>query len=215
MQHRAAAPPVAERTSTSTTDLLGISRDSVAHCWGVTGNPLPPPNHPAASPLRRVEAAAARVRLPDPPAALRAKLDAAFEPWAAERRGPNIVQRLVASLTFDGFANSAVAGARGGSATDRQLLFGTDIADVAFHVLPGHAGTMVLDGQVLLVDEEAETDADVALISIDGDGFALATVRTDEVGQFRIEGVTAGSYRLSIDLGACQIDIGPFEVTTS
>lgn len=162
----------------------------------------------------RFEAAAVRVRLPDPPALNRAKLIAAFDIWAADRRGPSVVQRLVASLTFDGFAGPAVAGARGGATgTDRQLLFGTDLADVAFHVLPGNAGTMVLDGQVLLLDDEADADADVALLAIDG-GDAAAIVATDAEGQFRFEGVAAGSYLLRIDLASVQLDVGPFEVTT-
>jgi hypothetical protein len=166
-------------------------------------------------PFARFEAAAARVRLPDPPAANRAKLIAAFDIWADDRRGPNLVERLVASLTFDGFAAPATAGARGGAnGTDRQLLFGTDIADVAFHILPGTAGTMVLDGQVLLLDDNADADADVTLLAIDGDGDASAIVATDAEGQFRLEGVAAGSYVLRIDLGAVQLDVGPFEVSS-
>jgi len=139
----------------------------------------------------------------------------AFDAWAAERRGPNLVQRLVASLTFDGFAGPAVAGARGGATgTDRQLLFGTDVADVAFHILPGKAGTMVLDGQVLLVDDEADADADVALVAVDDGGEVSAVVATDVEGQFRLEGIAAGSYVLRIDLGNVQLDVGPFEVTS-
>jgi hypothetical protein len=140
-----------------------------------------------------------------------------FDAWAAERRGPNLVQRFVASLTFDGFAGPAVAGARGGATgTDRQLLFGTDVADVAFHILRGTAGTMVLDGQVLLVDDTADADADVALFAVDGDGDgdSVAVVSTDAEGQFRFERVAAGSYTLRIDLGAVQLDVGPFEVST-
>jgi hypothetical protein len=139
----------------------------------------------------------------------------AFDIWAADRCGPNLVQRLVASLTFDGFAGPAVAGARGGATgTDRQLLFGTDLADVAFHVLPGSAGTMVLDGQVLLLDADADADADVALIAVDGDGDATAVVATDAEGQFRFDRVATGSYLMRIDLGTVQLDVGPFEVST-
>lgn len=152
-----------------------------------------------------------RVRLAEPPAPLRRALTERFDAWAATRRPASPFQRLAAALTSSGPAGAMAVGLRG-AATDRarQLLFTTDVAEVALHVADG-GPLAAIDGQVLPLRDGLDEDAVVELWR--GDELC-ATVDADEAGSFVLERVPAGVYRLVVAWADLEIAVEPVEVET-
>lgn len=152
---------------------------------------------------------AGRVRVAEPPAALLRSLADRFDSWAADRRPRSLPQRLAAALTSTGPAGVVVAGLRG-AATDRarQLLFTTDVAEIALHVADG-GPVAVIDGQVLPLDESLGDDVVVELWR---DEVLCASVDADEAGSFVLDRVPAGRYRLVVAWADLEIAVEPVEV---
>lgn len=150
--------------------------------------------------LRSFAAARQSVTLEPPPSETRALLRERFAAYAAERRGPGLLQRLVAAITFDGGARpAAVAGARtagGASVQPRQLIFSCAVADIALNVhRRPHDDHIDLSGQVFPHGSLTPAGWGVLLI---GDSGPDAT-HTDDLGEFGFEAVQPGDYTLSLE----------------
>jgi hypothetical protein len=151
--------------------------------------------------------------LPDaPPALVRRAIDAwspAADTSAAavlQAGARTILRQLAAVLTFDSWAASPLAaGLRGPSQATRQLLFSADGRDVDLRISPAEDNRFVLTGQVFGPDE-----AGIARLQARPADAAAATVpeqfgALDAMGEFRLSGVAAGRYVLSLQLGDDEI----------
>lgn len=113
---------------------------------------------------------------------------------ARGRERPDLLKRLVATLTFDGGLQPSFGlRSAGTQESRRQLIYSTDMADVALNPRPG-AGEDALDvyGQVLMLDADDDPASFVVQI-LDG-GAEVSTTATDELGQFSFKGVAPGAY---------------------
>lgn len=155
--------------------------------------------------------------LPDAPAALiRAAIDlwpaahaAAAAPAAALKAAAQAGLRLVAAvLSFDSWAQPAVArGMRAGPSETRHLLFSAMGRDIDLRISP-LADRFALTGQILGPDDAGT----VTLCGLDADGGEAQSVALDALGEFRIDGVAPGRYRLTLTMGGDELVLAPLEV---
>ena len=152
--------------------------------------------------------------LPDAPPWL---VSAAIDLWPAGRGAAlksvaESAWRLVgAVLTFDSWAHRPGAlGMRAAASDMRHLLFSAQGRDIDLRISPA-AGHYVLTGQILGPDEAGVVELDTPC----GDGLASGSVRVaalDSMGEFRLDRVLAGTYRLSLRLGGDQVVLPPIVV---
>lgn len=142
----------------------------------------------------------AAVALPDAPPAL---VHRAIALWAAQpTSAPNLLRRIAASLAFDSWAQpAAAAGVRAPRSATRHLLFSAEGRDIDLRVTPAGEAGFTLSGQVLGPDESGEVE--LALPA----GGAARHAALDALGEFRIEGLVAGDYRLTLRLGGDEIEL--------
>ena len=135
--------------------------------------------------------------LASPPATVRTELTRRFEAYAQKRPQPGLLQQLVAILTFDSHSQSAAAGIRAASTpeTQRQLIYTTDVADIALNVQPRSNKLFDLNGQVLPTEEVALDNFSVQLLR-DMEEKGLTT--TDNLGEFLFEAIPTGIYELIV-----------------
>lgn len=161
--------------------------------------------------------------LPDAPATLVQRAIAAWNSApsvskaaaAALQAGARaVLQQLAAVLTFDSWAASPLAtGLRGARQPTRQLLFSADGRDVDLRISPAEEDNrFVLTGQVFGPD-----DTGIARLQAQsGDPTASAAPEQigplDEMGEFRLPGVAAGRYVLSLQLGDAEIVLPPIDL---
>jgi hypothetical protein len=119
---------------------------------------------------------------------------------------PGLVQRLVATLTFDsaGLAPLA-AGLRAESAPTRQLLYAADGRDIDLRIATTDVGrSFVVSGQVLGPDETG-----VAVLSAPN---GELTVAWNELSEFQFDAVGPGSCQLTLRAGDWVILLPPLHL---
>jgi hypothetical protein len=157
--------------------------------------------------LQLVQRAAA---LPDAPEAL---IRAALDLWPARQpsavaRAATTLRRVVAVLSFDSWAAPAVAaGMRALPSEVRQLLFTAMGRDIDLRIAP-QGGRFALAGQVLGPDETGSLE----LAGSAGEASAALGAEIDALGEFRLDGVGRGTYRLTLRVGGDEIVLPPIEV---
>lgn len=165
--------------------------------------------------------------LPDAPRdwVLRAKRAFAPAPVPAPAPGVGEVTRAAwrlvsATLRFDSWAASPQpAAVRALPGDVRQLLFSADGRDIDLRITPG-VDRYALMGQVLGPDEAGVVELCGASDSSAPSGPAevpmtpgpLHTAKLDELGEFRIEGIAHGTYRLTLRVGSDAIALPPIQV---
>lgn len=139
------------------------------------------------------------VALPDAPPAL---VHRALSLWKTELRtgvAQSLLRRIAAVLSFDSWAMpAAAAGVRSGAAETRHLLYSAQGRDIDLRITRHGAGYS-LAGQVLGPDEAGQVELAPAA------GGAARSTLVDALGEFRIEGVGAGDYVLTLRLGGDEI----------
>ncbi len=129
------------------------------------------------------------------PDEVREELIERFEAYAEGKQHPGLLQRLVATLTFDSTLRPAL-GMRAAAAPEaqRQLVYATDAADVAMHVRPRpHDGLFDLNGQIFPVSSADSGTFGVQLL----EGVSeVATTATNDLGEFTLEAVSPGVYEV-------------------
>ncbi len=157
----------------------------------------------------------AHAELPDAPAALQR---AAIGLWRAAPEASTasavaglaagLLTRLTALLSFDSWAAPlALQGMRSVRTPTRQLLFSAEHRDIDLRITPT-AGVFSITGQVLGPD----TTGSVDLLAYLAGGAAAQRAQLDALGEFRIDGVQAGRYALTLRLGDDEIVLPTIDV---
>jgi hypothetical protein len=146
--------------------------------------------------LRAFQRVSAQTVLAAPPAETHAKLLQQFADFTTRKQSPNLLQRFVASLSFDSLLQPASAGVRSAAGNaPRQLIFTTELADIVLNIQwPESAHHAHIFGQILptQVTLAPELFAVQLLAGIREFGITMA----DETGEFDFERVVPGTYQL-------------------
>lgn len=116
---------------------------------------------------------------------------------------PSFLRRLVASLSFDSGARNPAYGLRSGAtaAASRQLLFSAGDLDVDLRLAPSGEGWSV-SGQVL-----GECAGGRAELFADGDDTPAARADLNDLCEFTLPTVAAGTYTLRLIVEDAEIEV--------
>ncbi len=117
---------------------------------------------------------------------------------------PNTKPRHPAQLRFDSLGLAPAFGVRSGGLSARQMLYHTESCDIDLRIEPVETG-WVFSGQVL---GEFAAGGRVELQSVE----TLSQTSLDEQSEFTFSPVSAGAYRLIIELADQDIEIGDLEI---
>lgn len=122
-----------------------------------------------------------------------------------------LLNRVVAVLQFDSWAAGPMpAGVRSLPSETRHLLFSMQGRDIDLRITPA-ADAYAVAGQILGPD-----DTGVVELSRDTDepalGIGVRSTPLDELGEFRLEGVHRGTYRVTLRVGHDEIALPPIAV---
>jgi hypothetical protein len=146
-----------------------------------------------------------------PPSEVRDTLIERFEAYAEGKQQPGLLERLVATLTFDSSLQLAPGlRAAGIVESQRQLVYSTDAADVAMIIRPRPRDELLdLDGQILPVNSTDSGPFGVQLL--DGSS-EVATTATNDLGEFTFKAVPSGLYELLASNDRVEIQISRLEL---
>lgn len=116
---------------------------------------------------------------------------------------PRLIERIgqaVASLVFDSLAQPSVAGVRSTETTNRQLLYRAGNYSIDLQVAPAEHLRADLIGQVLKEGEAAFESVSGLRLEVSRRGELVRSTMTDDMGQFKIDGVDYGVYDLRIEV---------------
>ncbi len=148
-----------------------------------------------------------------PPARVREALIERFDAYAEGKQHPGLLQRLVATLTFDSTMQPA-PGLRAARAQEaqRQLVYSTDVADVALVVRPRvRDGLLDLYGQILPV---GSADSGIFGVQLLRGSSEFGTTATNALGEFTFEAVTPGVYEVLAGSDRVEIRIPAVELNS-
>jgi hypothetical protein len=154
------------------------------------------------------------IALPDaPPSLVRAAIDLwpASPTVALQSVAAAALRSVIAALSFDSWARPPFAlGMRAAVSDTRHLFFSAVGRDIDLRISPA-AGQFTLTGQVLGPDESGTAE----LMRQSGDAIRAADSRVaplDALGEFRLDGVRGGDYRLTLRVGGDEIVLPPIVV---
>jgi hypothetical protein len=163
------------------------------------------------------------VHLPDPPPAVaKAAVDLwpGSEPATLGDLARTAGQIIQAVLSFDSWARPAVAfGMRSAGSDQRHLLFSAGERDVDLRI-NRESNAFAVTGQILGPDEsgtiELRADSDspgsMADPGHDQESSEDRVTYLDELGEFRLDDIHAGTYRLTLRLGGDEVVLPPIVV---
>lgn len=170
--------------------------------------------------LRAFVRASKETQLSAPPPEVRDLLSRGFasrartnaEARAEDAKGPGLLRRIVAGLSFDSGLDVAAAGARtAGAQEERQLAFATEVAEIVLDVMPRPGGkSLDLGGQVFPSGDEPADGFTVQLLR---DGAEAGITTSDELGEFSFEDIPYGAYEIVLDTGSVEVLIPRFELS--
>lgn len=119
---------------------------------------------------------------------------------------PSLLKRIVAALSFDSSSNLAPAfGVRSGQSTSRQLLYSAEENDIDLRIMPEQENWIVT-GQVL------GEDCVGGRIELEGRSGELTAADLNDLCEFILPPVPAGSYRVRLRLGNVEVEIPQLEL---
>lgn len=119
------------------------------------------------------------------------------------QRAPSLLRRVQALLSVDSWAGAAPV--LRGSAGTRQLLYSAAEHDVDLRIVPLESA-WALEGQVLGPEEGAQ------VLVTRPDGQALPALRLDELGGFRVTGLSAGRHKLELWFADTVVELPPLDI---
>jgi len=114
--------------------------------------------------------------------------------------------RILASLRFDSLGLAPAFGVRSGEPSARQLLYGAESYDVDLRIEPADQA-WVLSGQVL---GESTASWRATLQGVEG----VIQTSLNEQSEFTFPPVSAGTYRLIIELAEHEVEIKNLKIGT-
>jgi hypothetical protein len=121
--------------------------------------------------------------------------------------------RVLPHLQFDSWTQRAALGLRGGTITDRQLLYSYETFDLDLQIVrTEHTDLLALQGQILVSEEKSVTPEGivVGLTSQTGDDrFSV----TDELGRFGIARLGIRDYILRLTFDTYDVIIDPLTIS--
>jgi hypothetical protein len=160
--------------------------------------------------LRSFRAISQRTVLAAPPDSVRAPLLRRFDEYARSRRGPSIMRQLAAALTFDSLRQPAGAGLRGGGIAPRQMLYATDLLDVALHIHQRPADqSFDISGQVFPKDRLLASEFEAQLLR---GPQAVAEASVDDLGEFAFRALQPGRYEIALANTEYQVVLSQIEL---
>ena len=154
------------------------------------------------------------VALPDaPPSLVRAAIDLWLvkQPATLKDVAQAAMRLVTAVLSFDSWASPpVVAGMRATGSDTRHLLFSAMGRDIDLRISPA-ADHFALTGQILGPDESGV----VELVMQSEESFGASDARVaslDALGEFRLDGVRGGTYRLTLRMSGDEIVLPPIVV---
>jgi hypothetical protein len=121
-------------------------------------------------------------------------------------REPSLLKRIVAALSFDSSSNLAPAfGVRSGQTTSRQLLYSAEENDIDLRITPERENWIVA-GQVL------GEDCVGGRIELEGRSGELTGADLNDLCEFILPPVPAGSYSVRLRLGNVEVEIPQLEL---
>lgn len=153
----------------------------------------------------------AQLHIEAPPAATRALLRRRFEAYALQRRTPSLLRRVLATLSFDSGAQALAPGLRSAGVQDapRQLIYSTELADLALNMLP-RAFDQQIDLHCQIFPKQADQPMQVAL-ELRGEAMTSTGV-ADELGEWTFEAILAGHYTLIMRAGDVEVVVESLEL---
>jgi hypothetical protein len=151
--------------------------------------------------------------LQSPPPEVRNALVDRFAAYTEGRRSPGLLKRFVASLTFDSGLQPAV-GVRGAGTHEgqQQLIYSTDVGDVALNVLPRASDkNLDLDGQVLPTRNDDVEPGSFSVQLLRG-GIEVDITATDGLGNFAFESIPPGAYDILLSTEQYEMEVAPIEL---
>jgi hypothetical protein len=151
--------------------------------------------------LRGFLGTARELPLDEPPPIVRQNLKQYFARWSRARAELHQQPREVhVQLLFDSRQDVALAGVRAGTGDDHavHLVYSADDGDLLLDVYRLEAGSVRIDGQVLLAEPQ---DAPIFEASVSGPGFTRRTMDGDELGRFTLHDVPGGHGQLTVTNG--------------
>jgi hypothetical protein len=118
----------------------------------------------------------------------------------------SLVRRVLAALSFDSASLTPAYGVRSGQTATRQMLYSTGDNDLDLRITPGEEAWIV-SGQVLGQEQCAGGE-----VSLEGEAGSAAATELNELCEFTLPPVAAGSYRLRLRFSDLEIEIPEFEL---
>jgi hypothetical protein len=136
----------------------------------------------------------------DPPAQV---VDLAVDLFRTRRAPVTVRRRLPAALRFDSWRALPQAGMRGGTRSERQLLFNAEGFDVDVRITrSGEVWTIA--GQVLGPEQGGQ-------VVLQGESGTLQSALT-ELNEFKLSPVPSGTYTLIVQLSSVEVEIVGLEI---
>lgn len=152
------------------------------------------------------------VTLDSPPPEVHSELVKRFEEYAGGQRRAGFLRRFVAALSFDSELGWPVADLRatGTQESHRQIIYGTEVADVALDIHSGAGqGHLDIHGQIFPAG-----DAELGIFSVELleglDEPRIAT--TNDLGEFAFQAVRPGVYEMLLSTDQVEITIASIEL---
>jgi hypothetical protein len=140
--------------------------------------------------------------LEDAPPAVIERAIGLWQPRARRSTQPGLLQRVAAVLSFDsGLASPLAYGMRSSGGAIRQLLYSVEGCDIDLRIAPQDAERYTVSGQVLGPDVLG-----VVVLAPAAGGVQTETVLS-ELGEFRLPPVTAGDWRVTLELVGRAIEL--------
>lgn len=165
-------------------------------------------------PLSALSDAALLARLPEAAALPDAPADWQRRALSAWRTRPSLAeavqalhQRVLAVLSFDSWATAPLAaGLRSTGSTTRQLVFSADGRDIDLRIVPG-GQRFTVSGQVLGPDDHG-----AVALSPEQTSLTVHETALDEFGEFTLNDVVPGRYRLTLLLSQQEIELPAIDI---
>ena len=149
------------------------------------------------------------INLPAPPARLRQTLKDQFAAYAQKKRPLSLWQRLLANLTFDSYTQPSLAAARAAvESGTRQLLYTSNLADIALTIQPGQE-PFTLSGQIFSPDIE---NLATFVVELHQNEHTLTFTVANDLGEFNFTDLHDGVYTLVIGNDSGEMQLPPFRL---